>query len=62
MEVTKDVYGWMLAGNKFDIGRSAESLHRAVRGLRNRTRTVPGFTKKVADDPLVWAPYIHQGV
>ena len=61
-EIAKDVYFWMLEGGKLDPLRSAEGLHRAVRALRDRTRIVPGFSRKVSNDPLVWAPYIHLGV
>ena len=61
-EVAKDVYSWMLVGSKLDIKRSAESLHRAVRLLRDRTRKVSGFTREILDDPLTWAPYVHIGV
>ena len=61
-EIAKDVYTWILAKNKLDTERSAESLHYAVLSLRDRIRKVPGFSKKMPDDPLVWAPYIHIGV
>jgi len=61
-DIAKDVYGWILVESKLEIWRTAESLHRAVRRLRDRTRTVPGITKKVPDDPLVWAPYVHIGI
>ncbi len=61
-EIAKDVYNWILVENKLNTERSAESWHRAVRSLRERTRILPGFTKDVPDDPLIWAPYIHIGV
>jgi hypothetical protein len=52
-----------LVGTKLETERSADGLHHAVHSLRERTRVVQGFTKKVPDsDPLVWAPYIHLGV
>ena len=40
---------------------SAESLHNAVRRLKEETRHVEGFSRDVSDDPSVWAPYIHLG-
>jgi len=56
-EVAVDVYADMLqGGDGLDFERSAESLHKAVRGLRERSRV---FGKTL---PLVWAPYIHIGV
>ena len=61
-EIAKDVYQQMLVGNKLDTLRSAESLHHAVRQLRDKIRTNPWFTKKLPDDPLVWASYVHTGV
>jgi CHAT domain-containing protein len=61
-DIATNVYQRMLVDNKLDVGRSAESLHRAALALRDKTRTVPGFAKKVPDNPLVWAPYIHIGV
>ena len=63
VDIAKDVYAWMLEGGaKLDTTRSAEGLHRAVRALKDKTRTVAGFSKKGSSDPLVWAPYIHLGV
>jgi CHAT domain-containing protein len=61
-EVATDVYAWMLRGDKLEPERAAEGLHLAIRSLRERTRTVPGFTRNCQDDALVWAPYIHLGV
>ena len=56
-EVAVDVYTNMLqGGDGLDFERSAESLHKAVRALRERSRV---FGKTL---PLVWAPYIHIGV
>lgn len=61
-EIVKDVYKWMLAGgDRLDTQLSAVGLHRAVRALRNKTSSVPGFTKQISN-PLIWAPYIHLGV
>jgi hypothetical protein len=61
--VSRDVYAWMLDGkDKFDIGRSAEGLHLAVRRLKDKTRTLPGHKRLAPHDPIVWAPYIHVGV
>ena len=63
VEVAKDVYSWMLqGGEKFNTRLSAEGLHRAVRNLRDKTCSIPGFSRKVSSDPLVWGPYIHLGV
>jgi CHAT domain-containing protein len=62
-KIARDVYAWMLVGTKLETERSADGLHHAVHSLRERTRVVQGFTKKVPEsDPLVWAPYIHLGV
>jgi CHAT domain-containing protein len=56
-ELARDVYAWILKGKGgLDVRRSAEGLHKAVRGLRDRTR----FMRK--HDPLVWAPFIHVGI
>jgi hypothetical protein len=60
--VARGVYKWMLKDGVLNILSSAEGLHREVRALRERTREVKGFTKKVPSDPLVWASYIHIGV
>jgi tetratricopeptide (TPR) repeat protein len=54
-EIAKDVYEWILQEGIFDVRRSAEGLHNAVRDLRDRTRF------KTKTDPLVWAPFIHIG-
>ena len=63
VDVARDVYKWMLAEDtKLDTSKSAEGLHRAVRALREKTRTPVGFSKKVASNPLIWAPFIHLGV
>ena len=61
--VAKDVYKWMMDGTgKLDFRRSAEGVHNAIRLLRDQTRCVPGFSRRVADDPLIWAAYVHFGV
>ena len=40
-EVARDVYEWILEGDgELDVRRSAEGLHKAVRNLRDRTRTL----------------------
>ena len=58
-KVAKDVYTWILeGGGEFDTQRSGEGLHRAIRTLRDKTR----ITLRSANDPLVWAPYIHVGI
>ena len=63
VQVAKDVYTWMLnGGNRLEIPRSAEGLHRAQRALRDRTRTTKTAGRNVPHDPLVWAPYIHIGI
>lgn len=61
-EIAEDMYRGMLKGSKLHTERSAECLHEAVCSLRERMRTVPGFKRKVLDDPLVWASFIHLGV
>jgi CHAT domain-containing protein len=62
-EVARDVYTRMSnSGTVFDTKQSAESLHWAVCNLRDATRTVPSFKRKVHSDPYIWAPYIHIGV
>ena len=61
--VAKDVYTWMLGGgDKIDVGKVAEAVHRAVRHLRDETRWLPGFSRNVPDDPRLRAPYIHMGI
>ena len=56
-KVARDVYGWIL-GEKggLDAQKSAEGLHKAVRGLKDSTRFM---TKQ---DPLFWASFIHVGI
>jgi CHAT domain-containing protein len=55
--VAKDVYAWILElQGGLDARRAAEALHKAVRGLRDRTRV------KRKHDPFVWAPFIHVGI
>ena len=57
-EVAEEVYAKMLQGvSGLNIERSAESLHEAVRALRERTSR--GFVKTL---PLRWAAYIHIGI
>jgi tetratricopeptide (TPR) repeat protein len=61
--VSRDVYAWMLDGkDRFDIGRSAEGLHLAVRRLKDKTRILPGHKTLASHDPIVWAPFIHVGI
>ena len=61
--VAKEVYSAMLhSGRSLDTEQSAVGLHQAVRILREKTCSVPGMSKMVASDPLIWAPYIHLGV
>jgi CHAT domain len=55
-EVAKDIYEWILHEGELDFRRSAEGLHKAVYGLRDRTR------HKMKTDPLVWASFIHVGI
>lgn len=55
-EIAKNIYKWILQEGEFDVRRSAEGLHKAVRNLRDRTRM------KERNDPLVWASFIHIGV
>lgn len=60
--VAKDLYTGMLAGGtRLNIRQSADSLHRAVRASRERTRS-GRFGRKLPQNPLVWGPYIHIGV
>jgi tetratricopeptide (TPR) repeat protein len=55
--VAVDVYANMLQGDHgLDFERSAESLHKAVHALRERSRVLKKHL------PLVWAPYIHVGI
>ena len=61
--IGKKVYHFMLNGcDRVNTRRSAEGLHRAIRSLKDKTRAVPGTTRRVTTDPLVWASYIHLGV
>jgi CHAT domain-containing protein len=55
-KVARDVYAWILGDGRLDVQRSAEGLHKAVHGLRDRMR----FRRK--NDPLAWAPFIHVGI
>jgi CHAT domain-containing protein len=53
-KLATDVYGRILKRKGgLDVRRSAESLHKAVRDLRDRTR----FMKK--HDSLIWASYYN---
>jgi hypothetical protein len=64
-DVAKDVYNWMLEhghGKHLDTTKSAEALHWAVLRVREKTKVIPGFSKRKPSDPIVWAPYIHFGV
>jgi len=61
-EVATGVYNYMREGIQYlNTIRSAEGLHHVVLRLRDKTREVPGFTKKTHTDPLIWAPYVHLG-
>jgi hypothetical protein len=40
---------------KLDIQQSAEGLHHA--GLRQKTRARVGFSRKIPNDPLIWASF-----
>jgi hypothetical protein len=63
LEVARDVYAWMSAEDtKLDTRRAAEGLHMAVRALREKTRTLAGFSREVPSNPLIWAPFIYLGV
>lgn len=56
-KIAKDVYTWILEGEgRLDVRKSAESLHKAVRNLRERTRC------KKRHNPLIWAPFVHIGI
>jgi hypothetical protein len=61
-QVSEKLYSCMLQGEKLDTLRSAEGLHKAVRQLRDETRNVEGFSRKVSSNPLIWSPYVHIGV
>jgi len=61
-EIAINIYGAMLKEGEIDTQRAAQSLHRAVRTIRERSRKVPGFRKMTPDNPLIWAPYIYLGV
>lgn len=61
-DVAISVYnGIKSTGTSLHFHDSAESLHNAVRRLREETRHVEGFSCEFSDDPLKWAPYIHLG-
>lgn len=62
VETVKDVYSGMLLGTNLDPELASRSLHYAIWNLRGRTPHVPGFTRAVPDNPLIWAPYIHLGI
>ena len=58
-KVAKSVYSAMLTNTgELDVGKAAEGLHAAVRGLRDETA---GIRRSMVDDPLAWAPYIYLG-
>jgi tetratricopeptide (TPR) repeat protein len=59
-EVARIVYEWILVADKLDVRRSAEGLHKAMRILRDSTRTNVGSLRR--SNPLVWAPYIYIGI
>src|SRR5271170_1072429 len=46
VNVVKEVYSWMLQGNKLNNQRAAEGLSRAVRAIRDKTTNVPRSSKK----------------
>ena len=61
-DVAISVYnGIKSIGSSLHFHDSAESLHNAVRRLKEETRQFDGFSREVSDNPLVWAPYIHLG-
>jgi len=60
--VAARLYREMLDDGKLEPRRSAESMHHAIRALREKTRKNPGFTRLSPSDPLLWASYIHIGV
>jgi CHAT domain-containing protein len=56
-EVGREVYAWILnRSGEVDVQTSAETLHKAVHALRDRTRVGE------KNNPLTWAPYIHVGI
>src|SRR5208282_2356232 len=62
-EIAEQVYEWIFQNREsLLIQQSAEGLHNAVRAVRERTRTLEGFSTKTPSDPIIWAPYIHVGV
>ena len=61
-DIARDVYSWMLRGDRLETERSAEALHRALRNLRDKTRRVPGLMREVPDDIMQWAAYVHIGI
>jgi CHAT domain len=63
-EIVNTVYARMLVGRKLETDRCAESLHHAIRTLRHRSRQVlmPGISRIVPDDPLVWALYSRRHI
>jgi CHAT domain-containing protein len=59
VNVSKAVYTAMVNDKgEVDVGRAAEGLHSAVRQLRE---TRVDDSRKVGEDPLVWASYIYLG-
>lgn len=58
VEIARDVYKWSLRNGKFDVRRSAEGLHEAVRALRDKKQLFSQFR----NDPLIWAPFVYIGI
>jgi CHAT domain-containing protein len=63
VQIAIAVYTAMMSGTgRMNPIKTAESLHFAVRQLREITRKMPASSMRtLPDDPLVWAPYIHMG-
>jgi tetratricopeptide (TPR) repeat protein len=60
--VAREFYEGLLNQSSVEVGRTALSLHNAIRKLRDQTQLTQSFSKKSDHDPLVWAAYVHLGV
>ena len=61
LNVSRDVYSAITADARFDVEKAAEGLHGALRSLRSLVVQEYGVSRRMCNEPLVWAPYIHMG-
>jgi tetratricopeptide (TPR) repeat protein len=61
LNVSRDVYSAITADARFDVEKAAEGLHGALRSLRSLVVQEYGVSRRMCNEPLIWAPYIHMG-